>query len=130
MTTAFERFRALARFPQMLRLAHLDELVPAELRAGASMLLEVFPDEQELCALVDSGCQALPAEIAQTLEGAVLWLDGMGRTSSLSIELREWHRWTARHFPDLADVEWMQRDMSAVPTSLRTPVNEWINPAA
>lgn len=128
MTTPFERYRALARFPQMLTLATSDELLPTELQVRASQLLGEFPDERTLCALVDSGRQGLPPDVLQSLDDAAGWLQDLGKVPSLSVEMGQWHRWTTRHFPDRSSLECQRPDQVPMPKCLRTSINEWINP--
>jgi hypothetical protein len=128
VTTPFERYRALSRFPQMLAVAISDELISSDLRDRAATLLTEFPDEHRFCALVDSRCAGLPPGETQAVADAVRWLEDLAKHRTFSVELGQWLRWTLRHFPDRADVAWLRCEMAPPRNSFGPTINEWINP--
>lgn len=129
MTTPYERFRALARFPQLLNFAAKDEQLPASLRERAVIMAASFPVEAELRDLVARNHRGLPGSTADTLEDAIGWLHEVCACRTSSDELRDRCRRMAWHFPMLEEVRF-QRAMAEQRSSLVSrPIGDWLQPS-
>ena len=100
MTTPDERMRAL-RFGRETLSALTDRTdVPDRIRAGAAGVLQRYPTQGDLVALLETDALVLPSAWADALKDARSLLEEVGRLISLPEGMPFCILATLRHFPE------------------------------
>jgi hypothetical protein len=128
MTMPHERFRSIARLPEMLAIAAADDRIGVEMSGRAAELLARYPTDEMLRDLVASKHQGLPDDVAAALGDSIAWLGDLRGIETLSDDLVQWRRWVLRHYPQPWEVE-DQRKAAGERTSVLWPsIDGWIRP--
>lgn len=100
MTTPDERMRAL-RFGRETLSELIDRTdVPARIRTGAAEVLQRYPTQDDLLALLETQSQVLPRAWADALKDARSVLEDVGRLRSFSAVTPFCILATLRHYPE------------------------------
>jgi hypothetical protein len=100
MTTPRERFRAIRWAREWLGRVAQDPVLAAETRSTAASLLDVYPSDIQIRALIDAQAIGLPAEIASRLGAASKWIFAFQSASDATALAR-----VLRHLPTCAEIQ-------------------------
>jgi hypothetical protein len=128
VTTPIERYRSVTRLHEMLKVAVAEESLSEQLLVRAHSLLKNYPSEEAFFQLVLTKRQGLSQDIADRLDEAISWLQDVGEMGPPSDDLRNWHRWIVRHFPEPWEIG-HQRQSAGRPRSVLWPsIDQWMHP--